>query len=157
MCFLPSPGRSSGSCWSAGFAENWKAAPGRLRLTADRNGILQDERGKAKGFWKSIVSLGSWWPPWKQGFCVCVFVVHMLNTLWFERQRNILKWRLLSILKKCTLCSLQCSSLAVICFSSDFCNMNTFVKPPTHFMLSSIIKCPNLTSYSVVKSWKLFL
>lgn len=39
-------GRSSGSCRSVGFAENWKAAPGWIRLAADRNGILQDEGGK---------------------------------------------------------------------------------------------------------------
>ena len=65
---------------------------------------------RQKAFWKSIVSLGSWWPPWKQGFCVCVFVVHMLNTLWFERQRNILKWRLLSILKSRSVLCVPCSA-----------------------------------------------
>lgn len=41
-------GRSSGSCRSVGFAEDWEAAPGRLRLTVDGNGVLQDEGGKAE-------------------------------------------------------------------------------------------------------------
>lgn len=43
-------GRPSRSGRSTGFAANWKTTPGRIRLSSDRNGILQNERGSAVFF-----------------------------------------------------------------------------------------------------------
>lgn len=44
VCVL---GWTSGSCRPAGVEEDRETASGRLRLSADRNGLLQDERGDA--------------------------------------------------------------------------------------------------------------
>lgn len=139
MCFPSISREVFRSCWSVGFAENWKAALGRLRLTVDGNGILQDERGKAKGFleiysvsWKLMATL-------KVGFfLVCVCYVYVKHT---DLRGKEAFWN--GGYSACSslevyLVFLAVLILASICFSSDFCNVNTFVKPLTHFMLSSI-------------------
>lgn len=46
LWFCVCPGRSAGSGRSAGAEENWPTAPGRFRLSAHWDGLLQDEGGK---------------------------------------------------------------------------------------------------------------
>lgn len=83
ICSVAVIGWPSRSGRSAGFAANWTTAPGRIRLSSHRNGILQNERGTAVLYKSSFSKLLSTNVKMKNvlGFS-CLFVLGCFWALW---------------------------------------------------------------------------